>query len=108
MLAANWPDLMEVDFRKIYLNRYAEIPMMVPDLYTVLSSSQAFEKESSVGAIPDHAEFTGRISSIEPVQGYDKLVTFTEYAAQIQVQRRLAAKQVIGCLLVNENESILV
>ena len=42
MLAANWPDLQEVDFRKIYLNRYAEIPMMVPDLYAVATSSQAF------------------------------------------------------------------
>ena len=83
--------LLETDLRKVYLNRYAEIPMMVPDLYTVLSSTQAFEKESSVGAIPDHAEFTGRISTIEPSQGYDKTVTFTEYAAQIQIQRRLAS-----------------
>lgn len=89
MLASNWPDIAEVDLRKCYMDRYSEIPMMVPDVYAVLSSSQAFEKESSVGAIPDHAEFTGRISSIEPVQGYDKTITFTEYAAQIQIQRRL-------------------
>ena len=91
MLAANWPDLQEVDLRKVYTDRYKEIPMMVPDLYAVLSSSKAFEKESSVGAIPDHAAFTGRISSIEPEQGYDKTITFSEYAAQIQIQRRLAA-----------------
>jgi len=91
MLAANWPDLLETDFRKIYMNRYQEIPMMVPDLFSVMTSTQAFEKESSVGAVPDHATFTGRVSSVEPVQGYDKTVTFTEYAAQIQIQRRLAA-----------------
>ncbi len=91
MLASNWPDIMETDLRKVYMERYVEIPMMVPDLFTVLSSTQAFEKESSVGAIPDHAEFSGRINTIEPEQGYDKTVTFTEYAAQIQVQRRLAA-----------------
>ena len=91
MLAANWPDVMETDLRKVYMDRYSEIPMMVPDLYAVMSSSQAFEKESSVGAIPDHSEFSGRINVIEPAQGYDRTVTFTEYAAQIQVQRRLAS-----------------
>jgi len=91
LLAANWPDLMETDLRKVYMDRYQEIPMMVPDLFAVMSSDKAFEKESSVGAIPDHAEFSGRISTIEPVQGYDKTVTFTEYAAQIQIQRRLAS-----------------
>jgi phage major head subunit gpT-like protein len=91
LLAANWPDLMETDLRKVYMNRYQEIPMMVPDLFAVQGSTQAFEKESSVGAVPDHVAFTGRITTVEPIQGYDKTVTFTEYAAQIQIQRRLAA-----------------
>lgn len=91
MLAANWPDIMETDLRKVYMDRYQEIPMMVPDLYAVMSSSQAFEKESSVGAIPDHAEFAGRVTTIEPAQGYDKTITFSEYAAQIQIQRILAS-----------------
>ena len=64
--------------------------MMVPDIFNVQTSDAPFEKSSSVGAVPDHAEFTGRITLIEPQAGYDKTTTFTEYAAQIQIQRRLA------------------
>ena len=83
--------LMEGDFRKTYMNQYTELPMMVPDLYNVATSSMAYEKSTQIGAVPDHAEFTGRITEIQPEQGYDKTHVFTEYAAQMQIQRRLAA-----------------
>ncbi len=90
-LAANWPDLLEVDFRVIYMDQYTALPTMVPDLMAIESSDQAFEKSSSAGPVPDHTEFAGKIDVVERTQGYDKTVTFTEYAAQIQIQRKLVA-----------------
>jgi len=90
-LAANWPDLLEVDFRKIYMDQYKVLPAMIPDLFNVQRSEQAFEKTSAVGQVPDFIEFTGKVSEVSPEQGYDKTYTFTEYAAKIEIQRKLAA-----------------
>ena len=90
-LAANWPDLLEKDFRKIFQDQYQVLPKMVPDLFNVLKSDSAFEKSSAVGQVPDFIEFTGKVSEVSPTQGYDKTHTFTEYAAKIEIQRKLAA-----------------
>jgi len=90
-LAANWPDLMEKDLRKVYIDNYAGLPAMVPDLFNVQSTMDGYEKISSASPVPDHVEFAGKVSVVQRYQGYDKTATFTEYAAQIQVQRKLAA-----------------
>jgi phage major head subunit gpT-like protein len=90
-LAANWPDLLEVDFRKIYMDQYRVLPQMIPDLYNVQRSEQAFEKTSAVGNVPDFSEFTGKVGEVSPTQAYDKTYTFTEYAAKIEIQRKLAS-----------------
>lgn len=90
-LASNWPDLLEKDFRKIYQDQYMRIPRMVPDLFNIQKSDAAFEKTSAVGQVPDFVEFTGKVSEVSPAQGYDKTYTFTEYAAKIEIQRKLAA-----------------
>jgi hypothetical protein len=82
---------MEKDFKKIYFDQYRSLPTMVPDLFNVMRSEAAFEKTSQVGTVPDFIEFTGKISEVEPKQGYDKIYTFTEYAAKIEIQRKLAA-----------------
>src|SRR3990167_5829098 len=90
-LAANWPDLLEKDFRKIFQDQYQTMPMMVPDLFNIQKSDAAFEKSSAVGQVPDFVEFTGKIAEVSPTQAYDKTHTFTEYAAKIEIQRKLAA-----------------
>lgn len=90
-LAANWPDLLEKDFRKIFQDQYQVLPMMVPDLFNIQTSDAAFEKSSAVGQVPDFIEFTGKVQEVSPTQGYDKTYTFTEYAAKIEIQRKLAA-----------------
>jgi phage major head subunit gpT-like protein len=90
-LSASWNDLLEKDFRKIYMDQYRSLPAMVPDLFNVMRSEAAFEKTSQVGTVPDFIEFTGKISEVYPKQGYDKTYTFTEYAAKIEVTRKLAA-----------------
>ena len=83
--------LLEKDFRKIFQDQFPKLPMMVPDLYNVQKSDAAFEKSSAVGQVPDFAEFTGKVVEVSPTQAYDKTCTFTEYAAKIEIQRKLAA-----------------
>lgn len=94
-LAANWPDLLLKDFSKIYFDRYQQIPVMVPDLFNVMSSDAAYEKTSAVGTVPDFVEFTGIVAEISPTQEYDRQYVFTEYAAKIQVQRKLASDDLL-------------
>jgi len=94
-LAANWPDLLEKDFRKIYQDQYKALPRMVPDLFNVMKSEAAFEKTSAVGQVPDFVEFTGKVAEVSPTQGFDKTYTFTEYAAKIEIQRKLAADDLL-------------
>ena len=90
-LAANWDDLLAKDFRKVYFDQYKALPAMVPDLFNVMKAEGAYEKTSSAGQVPDFNEFTGKVSAISPYQGYDKTYTFTEYAAKIEITRKLAA-----------------
>ena len=94
-LASNWPDLLSKDFTKIYFDRYQQIPVMVPDLFNVMTSDAAYEKTSAVGTVPDFVEFTGRVSEVIPAQEYDKQYVFTEYAAKIEIQRKLAADDLL-------------
>ena len=44
LLASNWPDILEKDFRKIYYDQYKVIPAMIPDLFSIQRSEAAFEK----------------------------------------------------------------
>ena len=90
-LQANWPDLIAKDFSKIYFDQFQALPTMVPDLFNVMSSDAAYEKTSAVGMVPDFVEFTGKVQEVNPKQAYDKTYTFTEYAAKIEIQRKLAA-----------------
>lgn len=90
-LAENWPDLLEPDLRKVYIDQYQVLPAMTPDIFGVLSTDKPYEKSTSVGSVPDHQVFTGRIGAVSREQGYDKTHVFTEYAAQIQIQRKLVA-----------------
>ena len=91
MLAPNWPDLLEKDMRKAYIDNYQIQQVMVPDVFAIEQSQSGYEKSTQVGPVPDHTEFTGKINTVERTPGYDKTVTFTEYAAQIQIERKLAA-----------------
>lgn len=90
-LAANWPDLLEPGLRKVYIDKYPVLQAMTPELYGIESSDKPYEKTSSAGSVPDHTEFAGKIDVVARTPGYDKTVVFTEYAAQIQIQRKLKA-----------------
>ena len=74
---------------------------MVPDLFNVMSSEAAYEKTSGAGTVPDFTEMTGKVGEVKPTQMYDKSYTFTEYAAKIEIQRKLAADDLLK-LVVNK------
>ena len=93
--------LLAKDFRKIYFDQYTQLPVMVPDLFNVMTSDAAYEKTSGAGTVPDFIEFTGKVQEVKPTQMYDKSYVFTEYAAKIEIQRKLAAELFVGCMSLN-------
>lgn len=51
------------------MDKYPVMEAMVPDLFTIQGSTAAYEKTTQAGPVPDHTEFTGRISVVERTQG---------------------------------------
>ena len=94
-LAADWPDLLEKDFRTVYFNQYKVLPMMVPDLFNVLKAEGAFEKSTSVGDVPDFAEFTGKVSEVNPKEGLKALfVALVKLSQMLEVPKALFTDKV--------------
>jgi len=94
-LAANWPDLLAKDFTKIYFDRYQQIPVMVPDLFNVMSSDAAYEKTSAVGTVPDFVEFTGRVTEVSPTQELKELiVALVKFDYMLEVPKTLRTAKV--------------
>ena len=94
-LAANWPDLLAKDFRKIFFDEYPKVPAMVPDLFNVLTSEAAYEKSSHVGKVPDFAEFTGRVSEVSPTQGLNVIiVALVKFGYMLEVPKTFRTAKV--------------
>jgi len=92
IISEQWPDLLEAGLKKIFINQYDDIPTMTNDIFSKMDSTKSQEKFSSAGVFPSISAFTGKVDySSEPVQGYDKTVSFTEYAGGFTVERKLAA-----------------
>jgi len=73
------------------MDQYPTLAAMVPDVYNIQTAEGAYEKSLDVGTVPDHQEFTGKIGTVVRTEGYVKTHVFTEYAVQLQIQRKLAA-----------------
>jgi len=56
------------------MDQYQTLPTMVPDVFSVLTSDKAFEKSTSVGSVPDHSEFTGKITVVSRTQGLKQII----------------------------------
>jgi hypothetical protein len=50
-LAANWPDLLEVDIRTVYIDKYKDLPAMTPDQITLNSLGKSARSNEHKGTI---------------------------------------------------------
>lgn len=87
----NFADLLDPSFKKIFTEEYKAVPSMRKSLYSIQTSKKDSEKFSSVGGFGDLEDFTtsGTIGYDDVYQGYDKTLTYTEYAKGFKIQRRL-------------------
>lgn len=81
--------LLDNRLREISENPYPEIERMIPELFRNIKSDSAWEEFYQIGALPDIPEFTGKLSALGISPGYHVKIEPKEYAAEVQIERKL-------------------
>ena len=89
LLSANMPDVLDPRFRRIFDEEYSQVPDRLDRFYAMVQGSLQTERISSVGTYGVIPEFNGTVSYNDVNQGFDLAITPLEYAAGIEVERRL-------------------
>jgi len=90
-LRASFGDLLEPTFRKIFDDRYSEIPQVFPSILHVNSSDKQEEHDSAVTGF-GLLQLTGEGQNIDyddPVQMYDKTYTHTKFTKGFKVSQEM-------------------
>lgn len=82
-------DLIDKRVTKLFYDELKQLPDYVGTLYSVESSSDAYEISSETGALDDFSEFTGTVSYGSQNQGYDVRANHVEFTKGIQIERKL-------------------
>jgi phage major head subunit gpT-like protein len=85
----NFADVLDPRFKKIFADEYTQVPDRVGTFYNVMPGRLQTERFSSVGTLGDIPQFTGTLGYDDVFQGYDVAITPLEFAAGIQIERRL-------------------
>src|SRR3990167_6642937 len=88
---ANFSDLLEPNFRKIFDDRYQALPEVFPSLYHVNTSEKQEELDSAVsgfGLLQQTAE-GAPIDYDDPVQMYDVRYTHLKYTKGFKVSEEM-------------------
>ena len=84
-----WVDLIDKAVTKFFADEYKALPDRLAELFSMQSSSDAFEKWSAGGALPNFTQFTGTVNYQNMAQGYDVTATHVPFANGIQIEREL-------------------
>ena len=100
--SSNFADLLDPRFKKIFDDRYSELPDRLSDFYDMVSGSDSPTKDtyrmSQVGTTGDVPEFTGSITYDDVSQGYDSTLTHKEYATGFQIDRKMFDDDLYGIM----------
>jgi len=89
-ISTNFGDLLDPRFQKIFSEQYSELPDMLPSLFNFEPDNGRNNMMwSSVGTVPDFAQFTGTVGYNSQNQGFDVTATHVEFTNGIQVERPL-------------------
>jgi len=86
---ANFADLLDPRFNRIYNETYKDLPDYRSRYYDVQRAKLYTERVSSVGTFGDVSQFTGSVSYDDVYQGYDTTITPVEFSKGFQIERRL-------------------
>lgn len=88
---ANFADLLDPAFRKIYSDAEKELSYKYQDIFNVFSSSKNLEKDSGVSGLGQLVEKTegGTIAQDTIYQGYDVTYTHKTYALKTSITKEM-------------------
>lgn len=88
---ATFADLLTPGFRKIFNDKFSEVPMVMDSIFHVNTSEKADEKDSSIsgfGLAVQTAE-GAPIDYEDPVQGYDTTYTHVKYTKGFKITQEM-------------------
>lgn len=88
---ANFADLLTPGFRKIYDDKFKEVPMVMERVFHVNASEKADEKDSSVGGfgLAQETAEGAPVDYEDPVQGYDTTYAHRKYTKGFKITREM-------------------
>ena len=89
LLSSQFADVLDPRFRRIFDEEYATVPDKLDRFYAMVSGSLQTERMSSVGTYGTIPQFSGSVSYNSVSQGFDLSITPLEFAAGIEIERRL-------------------
>ncbi len=89
LISSNFADILDPRFKRIWDERFTQLPDMVGTFYDVMTGTLPTERFSTIGTIGDMPLFNGSVTYDDVAQGYDTQVTPLEFAEGIQIERKL-------------------
>jgi len=68
--------------------KYGELASMIPTLYNVMSSNNAFEEYFETGSVPDIPQSTGKVTYLKVSPGYSTKIEPKEFLGGLQYNRK--------------------
>jgi phage major head subunit gpT-like protein len=87
--SAQFTRLLDRRLRKVFQDKFAEIPTMKENFYNILATDSAFEEFFEIGTIPDIPEFNGKLSYLSVAPGYYNKIEPKEFAGGLMFERKL-------------------
>lgn len=86
----NFVDALDPRFKRIEDQAYNEIPDVIPQIFFMdPGSGQASERYSQEGTVGELSDFTGTVTYDDTFEGYRAIITPTEKASGLQIERKL-------------------
>lgn len=89
LTASRFVRLMDKRLRLVEEAQYKSLRPMIPHLYNVINTNEAWSEFYSIGDVPDVPEFNGKLSYLSVAPGFHTRIEPKEYAAGLQIQRKL-------------------
>ncbi len=81
--------LLEPGLRKIFYENYNQIPSMLPELFSMTTTTNPYETDQSIGTMGEFPKFEGTINYDRPYEGYQVVYEFPEFADGFRIERKL-------------------
>ena len=89
LISSNFASVLDPRFKRIWDERFTDVPDMISDFYDVQTGKLNIERFSTVGTTGEMPLFNGSITYDDISAGYNTLIEPLEFGMGIQIERKL-------------------